>query len=212
VEGKEFVRRMGAGEAERERVFRELLPELERRVRGVCWKQGLRSHESIDDALQMTVMAMLTHWHAYRGDGSLWGWVSRIASNHAVDHHRESAKLVSLDGLDDEAMQGDAPPASAGLRADIEQRTAFSADPLHRACVDRVMSELAAEPKARSGAVRTEDLLNFVALASPDTAELAGFLGTSESGAKERKRYALQKLSELCRTHCGTDDCSWSST
>jgi hypothetical protein len=81
-------------------------------------------------------------------------------------------------------------------------------DPVLEDCVARVLNQLNSEGPPRAGSIRTMELIEFIVDHGTDTAALAEFLKCSDSAAKERKRYALQKFRELCAQFCESENCA----
>src|SRR5262245_22866146 len=77
-----------------------------------------RTAEDAEDVLQETFLEVCRSLGAWRGDGSLWGWVRTIAASKALMRYRRE-KLRETDQLDDEVEAGrfgvDVP-----LRLDLE--------------------------------------------------------------------------------------------
>jgi hypothetical protein len=113
--------------------------------------------------------------------------------------HRQQARLKSLDAMRDDAKEQNRAPMD-------EESYEFAGE--QQLCVGQVLDFLDKEPPPRKGAKRTIDLLRFTVEFGSDTEALAAFLGTSQGAAKERKRYALQKIRELCLRFCGAENCA----
>jgi len=198
MEAAEFKRRMALGEGERRLVLTELYPFVVRRARLVCRRGGLFRPEDADEVVQDTCIALLTRWPGFRAESSLETWIWSIMANMVAGHHRFNGRWG----------RADAPRAEDGDEHSPNPAQAVPDNATEHLCLGQVMQALEGEPPARAGAVRTIALIEFVAEAGPDTAALAQFLNCTESAAKERKRYALQKLRELCEHFCGHADCS----
>jgi RNA polymerase sigma factor (sigma-70 family) len=193
---------MGAGEKERRAAVSDLYPQLLRQVRNACRSGGLYHRpEEVDDVMQDVCIVILTKWHSFHAESNLGGWLGTIIKNRVVDTHRRGKRLVSVDQpqQDDDAPQWLIQPTS-------------TPDPAHEDCVSRVLDQLNGEGAARAGSIRTIELIEFIVDYGTDTAALADFLNCSESAAKERKRYALQKFRELCVQFCESDDCAASQS
>ena len=78
-----------------------------------------------------------------------------------------------------------------------------------RLCVQQMIAELEAQPPARKGSMRMIDVLRWCVEQSPSSEELALFMETSISAAKERKSYILKHVRELCSKFCGHDECAF---
>ena len=141
---------------------------------------------------------ILTKWHMFHAEHNLGAWINTIIKNRVADIHRRGKRLVSVD--QPQQADGDAPQWL------IEPTSTH--DPAHENCVARVLDQLGSEGPARAGSIRTIELIEFIVDHGTDTAALAGFLNCSESAAKERKRYALQKFRELCVQFCESDECA----
>lgn len=205
MDRQHFVTRMKQGRLEQEIVLNEIYLELRQRTRAACRKVGIYSEADIDDITQHTCEALLTHWSEIRGEGSLWGWVQVIARNRAIDLHRSSARFAEeFDAVDDGVCD------TATTASSVTNERAVNANHERARCVEKIVQALDEEPPARRGSVRTIDLISFTIFNGADTAALAAHLKCSESAAKERKRYALAKFLELCRTLCGDGMCATS--
>jgi RNA polymerase sigma factor (sigma-70 family) len=198
LEAAAFVQRMAAGERERRAVMFELFPQLSQQTLRACRKYGLYRTSDADDVLQDVCVVVLTKWHTFHRENSLWGWVGAITRNSVIDVHRRRGRLFSLDQAQE--AEGGAPPLVA--------EPASTPDHAHEDCVARVLAKLNSEGPARTGSIRTLDMIEFIVDCGTNTSALAEFLGCSDSAAKERKRYALHKFRELCVEFCGSDECA----
>jgi RNA polymerase sigma factor (sigma-70 family) len=178
--------------------MRDLYPQLLRQVHHACRKGGLYGPSDADDVLQDVCVVILTKWNTFHPQNNLWGWIGTIIKHRVVDAHRRGSRFVSVDHTQ-QAEGG--PPGQQ-----IERMT--TPDPALEDCVARVLNQLNSEGTARSGSIRTIELIEFIVDHGPDTPALAEFLNCSESAAKERKRYALQKFRELCTQFCESYDCA----
>jgi RNA polymerase sigma factor (sigma-70 family) len=80
----------------------------------------LRSPEEAEDVLQETFLEVVKSIRAYRGDGSLWGWIRKIAASKALMHiRRERVRAAEL--LDDETGPGSPAHRSLPVRIDLER-------------------------------------------------------------------------------------------
>ncbi len=86
-------------------------------VRRIC-----RTTEDAEDVLQETFFEVCRSIRQYRGDGSLWGWIKRIASSKALMRLRRN-RYRDTDDLDTDLAVA-APTAPAGLRLDLEDALA----------------------------------------------------------------------------------------
>jgi RNA polymerase sigma factor (sigma-70 family) len=189
---------MAAGEKERRAAMGDLYPKLLQRVRKACRRTGLYHSTDADDVLQDVCEVILRKWQTFHVENSLWGWIDTIIRNNLINAHRRRGRLLSIDQT--QQFEEDERPQS------IEPSS--SPDPSHEDCVARVLDRLYAEGPPRAGSVRTIELIEFIVDCGTDTRALAEYLGCSESAAKERKRYALQKFSELCAEICEAEECA----
>ena len=200
VEGDEFLRRMRAKDRS---VWDDLYPYLRKVAQGAC--RDLRVFDrSVDDVVQDVSLKVFTRWESYRGDSKLGTWIYAIARNRCIDElaraGRQAAVVADLHVGDDDA--------------DVDDPLARLPDeslsnPEQQLCVQQVLAELDEEPPARRGSMRKIDVLRWWVEHSPSTEELAEFLQTSLSAAKERKSYILKHVRELCRRFCGHDECAF---
>ena len=78
----------------------------------------LRHPEDAEDVLQETFLEVMRSLRGYRGDGSLWGWIRRIASSKALMRIRRES-IRTTEELLEETTGGATPPA--GLTVDLER-------------------------------------------------------------------------------------------
>lgn len=176
----------------------DLFPQLLRQARSICRSRGLHRPADIDDTVQNACEAILKNWQTLHADSNLSAWIGTIISNRAIDIHRRGGRTVSID---------QPPPGDDDAPSRVVEPS-LTHDPAHEDCVARVLDQLDHEGPARAGSIRTIELIVFVIDHGTDTAALAEFLNCSESAAKERKRYALQKFNELCVKFCESDECA----
>lgn len=193
MDGEEFLRRMGAGDAT---VWDALMPALRVIALGAC--RDLRVFDSLrEDIVQDVAFKVFTDWRGYRGDSRLATWIYAIARNRCLDELRKRA------------VRGDDRLPADGAEAPEEASgPAWDPQPEQSLCVQQVIRELEAQGEARKGSMRMIDVLVWWVENSPSTEELARFLRTSLAAAKERKSYILRQLKALCRKHCGHDECA----
>jgi RNA polymerase sigma factor (sigma-70 family) len=197
VESVEFVQRLAAGATERRAVMHDLYPRLLQQVSTACRKRGVYRAADTEDVLQDVCEVILTKWRTFQVENNLWGWIGTIIKNKVIDVHRRGSRLSSIDQ-----------PQQAEDRPPILIEPSMTHDPVHEDCVARVLSQLTGEGPARAGSIRTIELINFIVDCGTDTQSLAEFLGCGESAAKERKRYALEKIRELCARFCESHECA----
>lgn len=194
MEGEEFLRRMRAGDAS---VWDELMPALRTIARGAC--RDLRVFDELrEDIVQEVAFKVFTDWASYRADSRLGTWVYSIARHRCLDELRKrrvrgEGRVVAPGGADGD----DAPEAGEHWNPDMAQSL----------CVQQVLRELESQGEARKGSRRMIEVLLWWVENGPGTEELAAFLKTSVAAAKERKRYILRHVRELCRKYCGHDEC-----
>lgn len=205
MDGKEFLERMARGDP---KVFDDLFSFLRKLVLGACRDLRIYNEATRDDIVQDVCVKVLTHWESYHGESKLSTWIYSIARNRCLDELRKQQvrnavsvePAVDADGvpLEESAVASD---QIFKARFDMEQHL----------CVQQVLDELDREPSARKGSRRKIDLLRWCVENSPSSEELAGYLQTTVAAAKERKRYLLQQLRELCQKFCGHDECCLSA-
>ena len=81
-------------------------------------RRMLRNAEDAEDTLQETFLEVVRSIGSYRGDGSLWGWVRRIAASKALMRMRRE-QVRSTEELLEETTGRLGPPA--GLMVDLER-------------------------------------------------------------------------------------------
>lgn len=207
MDGPEFRRRMSGGRREQADVLAELLPAIRRRVRQSVSKAGLGA-DHVDDILQDIAYQVLTDWQACRTEGAIWGWISTVAYNAAIDVQRRHAKHESVDAdREDDASEPArlfAPIRSGSNPAGVYEQRHEVSD-----CIRRVFAALDREGPARTGSTRTIEILRFTVLISDDVDDLAKHLQCGRHAAIQRRSYALQKLRELCARFCGEAFCGF---
>lgn len=202
MEGDEFLRRMREQDAS---VWEALYPVVRKIALGACRDLRVFDRGSTDDIVQDVCLRVFTRWESYRGDSKLGTWIYAIARNRCVDELLRARKHVSATS---EPAEGDDGAIGDGVFDQTEDES--QSNPEQRLCVQQVLAELENEPPARKGSMRKIDVLRWWVQHGPTTDELAAFLKTSLSAAKERKSYILKHVRELCRQYCGHDECAFS--
>jgi len=77
-----------------------------------------RTPEDAEDVLQETFLEVCRSVGSWRGEGSLWGWVRRIAASKALMRYRRE-RIRETDELADDAAGGGA--VDVPLRLDLEE-------------------------------------------------------------------------------------------
>jgi RNA polymerase sigma-70 factor (ECF subfamily) len=108
------VARAKAGDEE---AFEALFRAFETPVYNLA-RRILRTPEDAEDVLQDTFLEVVRSIKSYRGDGSLWGWIRRIASSKALMRIRRE-QVRSTEELVEETMGRGAAPV--GMRIDLER-------------------------------------------------------------------------------------------
>ncbi|TXE10672.1 RNA polymerase sigma factor [Gelidibacter salicanalis] len=92
--------------------FKELLTLYKERL---YWhiRKIVVSHDDADDVLQNTFIKVYKNIHNFKGDSKLFSWMFRIATNEAITHLKQNAKLKNSDSetLQEQTM--------ANLQADV---------------------------------------------------------------------------------------------
>lgn len=199
MQGEEFLRRMRKGDAG---VWDELMPVLRKLALGAC--RDLRMFDQLkDDIVQDVALKVFTNWESFQGQSKLSVWIYSIARNRCLDEMRKTK--VRGDDQDHTPYQDDDSDISATdlivdhSHSNMEQRL----------CVQQMIAELEAQPPARKGSMRMIDVLRWCVEQSPSSEELALFMETSISAAKERKSYILKHVRELCSKFCGHEECAF---
>lgn len=78
----------------------------------------LRTPEDAEDVLQETFLEVVRSIKSYRGDGSLWGWIKRIAASKALMRIRRE-QVRSTEELVEETVGRHGSPV--GIRIDLER-------------------------------------------------------------------------------------------
>jgi len=191
--GEDFLRRMGQGGAERDKVYREGYAWMTEICKRACKKYRI-FNEQADDIVHDTIFTVFLKWQTFSGHSQLETWIFQIAKNRILDELRKG-KAHPHEALPDE-LDGVRLPDEDVLSGDLEQQI----------CVAQVIAALEEEPEARAGSERMIDLLTYIVENDPSTEELAAFLNTTEGAAKQRKSYLFKRLKELFKELCG-DEC-----
>ncbi len=209
MDATEFKRRMAMGRTEQSRVIEELLPFLHRCVRSAAARLSVYNADVQDDVQQQLCMILLSKWSSFEGEGSLEGWIYRIAFNLLRGHLRSEGRsplVVTVDGV----LSDDEPAKNPGDKR--EKRDISDLRPedylVEKTCLGRALGVLATAPPARKGSMRVFDVLMFmVSNDDPTDKELAEFLNTSAGAARERRSQIRKKLRETCMQVCSSGDC-----
>jgi RNA polymerase sigma-70 factor (ECF subfamily) len=78
----------------------------------------LRTPEDAEDVLQETFLEIVKSIRGYRGDGSLWGWIRRIAASKALMRIRREQVRATEELIEEAAGRNAAP---VGARIDLER-------------------------------------------------------------------------------------------
>ena len=81
-------------------------------------RRMLRTAEDAEDVLQETFLEVVRSIGAYRGDGSLWGWIKRIAASKALMKIRREQVRTTEELLEDTTGRSGPPVA---LALDLER-------------------------------------------------------------------------------------------
>lgn len=196
MEAQEFLDRMKQQDP---RVFTALMPELKRLTLGACHTLRIPD-EDRPDIVQDVAMRVFRKWEQFQGRSKLSTWIYTIAYHRCLDALNRAAAQPPIVPIGP-------PPDDDDGGGWIDPIDHSHSDPHQTRCVQAVLGELRQEPPPRKKSVRKIDLLTFWIEHSPTTEELAQFLDTTLAAAKERKRYVWEALRELCRKHCGNDEC-----
>ncbi len=112
---------------ERDKAFNQIVIRYRERLYAVI-RGYVHEHEDTDDILQETFMKAFRYLHQFRGDSSLYTWLTRIAINQSLTHLRKK-KLRSWITLD----QVTTPLVSRQPEPDAETEHNELKDLIHRA-------------------------------------------------------------------------------
>lgn len=87
-----LLRRSQQGEFE---AFEELVNRYQGRVYGLAFRI-LGQRQDAEDVVQQTFLAILEHLESFREDGSVGGWILRIAANHSLKILRKRRGLPTV--------------------------------------------------------------------------------------------------------------------
>lgn len=196
MDGEEFRRRMSAND---DRVFNDLMPVLEKLVKGACASLRVYEKHRQDDVLQEVATKVFTRWASYRGDSRFTTWLYTIARNACLDDIERGSRYVPEPAGENKDGQGFFSAIADESQSDFEQRL----------CVHQVLAALEAEPDARENSMRKIEVLKWWVEKSPTTEELAAFLKTTHSAATTRKSAIVKAVRALCERYCGHDECAF---
>ncbi len=79
------------------------------------------NQEDIKDVLQESFIRIFSSLKSfdYRGEGSLRAWLGRIVVNRAMDHLKQSGRIVFMPLTDECADIGDCEPETAGVPSEV---------------------------------------------------------------------------------------------
>ncbi|SHH73709.1 RNA polymerase sigma factor SigZ [Ferrimonas marina] len=132
---------------------------------------------AVDDILQEVYIKASTHLHQLKSQGSLGGWLYRIAHNAIMDHYRQQRPTTELP---EELAADEAEPA-----IQAHQKLAQCLRPLIEELPDKYRQPL-----------------KLAELEGTSQQQIADQLGLSLSGAKSRVQRARVKLREQLTTCC----------
>ena len=194
---------MRAGDA---KVWDDLMPSLHRVCVGACADLGIFNQQR-EDVMQDVALKVFTSWETFQGNSRLTTWMYAIARNCCLDVLRRARtrREVSTDAPVTVANQD----ADAGWLERVVDESQSNME--QRLCVQQVLASLDSQGAPRKGSRRMSEVLRWIVENDPTSEELASWLQTTSAAARERKRYLVQQLRELCRRFCGHGECALSS-
>lgn len=158
-----------------QRGFKSLMDKYQEKV---YWhiRRLVVGHEEARDVTQDTFVKVFRSFSSYRGNGSLGGWIYRIATNEALDHiARNKARLMEtdLEGTDYFSLHAD------------EYTDYTKADAV---AMQRIISSLP-EKQQVAFSLRYYDELPFK--------EIASIMGTTEVTARVNYSIAKSKITNI---------------
>lgn len=197
MDGKDFLRKMQTGDV---MVWDEVMPMLRRIALGAC--RDLRVYDTLkEDIVQEVALRVFTQWQSYTGQSTLSTWIYAIARNRCLDELRKRVVRGEQHHSSNNSDESTPPPAGS-----------YDAKFELMLCVQQLLAELDAQPAARKNSHRISDVLKYWIESSPTMEELADYLNTSVTAAKQRMYEIRKRMEELCRKYCGHDDCSLQTT
>lgn len=140
MEDSELARRCAGGDEE---AWRLLVGRFQRKVWNVAFQFTGRSDEA-EELTQEIFLHVLSALRSFDRDGSLPGWVQRVARNYAIDHYRRRRRERSMvyDGEEAEAFVAGARDSTGQTdpHRTLEQKDVSS---WLRRVIDRLPTELA---------------------------------------------------------------------
>ncbi len=117
VDDAVIPRAIAGDPAAQEEIYRAYEVPVYNLARRIC-----RTIEDAEDVLQETFMEVFRSLRTFRGDGSLWGWVRRVAASKALMRLRRN-KYRDTDDLPDDppSRQRDEPILRMDLEAALER-------------------------------------------------------------------------------------------
>lgn len=200
MEGDEFLRRMAAGDIS---VWDDLMPKAEKTARRVCSLLRIPERDR-DDIVQELVLRVFSRWKTYEG-GKFTAWIRKIAVNLCIDYLARK-KVEGAVIVPDGPLSPDDPEGPWLVESRPDETIP---PPLRTLCVYAMLRELEEQDSGRENGRPMAEVLRWCVENDPTSDELAAYLNVDpdKSTARERKRYIRKRVRELCRKHCGNDEC-----
>lgn len=193
----DFMRLMRAGD--HDKAFKMIYLPAKKICRGSLRTLGIKLEEDMEDVFQQVMLELFTSaWARFNGDCSILTFVYNIAYKRGVDLLRRRR----------------GPAASTGTGAPTGDGSRDAEDPMERVeDLEAIDAEVAICARRAAAELREqkpkwwEMLLSRTTEASSDE-ELAEAFGLSHGSFRNVLSQARKLLAELCRKHCGADDCT----
>jgi RNA polymerase sigma factor (sigma-70 family) len=160
-------------EKTKDSAFKELLALYKERL---YWhiRKIVLSHDDADDVLQNTFIKVYKNIHSFKGESKLFSWMYRIATNEAITHLKQNARLKS--STNEELQQ----QTIANLRADVY----FDGSEIQL----KLQQAMATLPQ------RQQLVFNMRYFDDLKYAEMSDILETSEGALKASYHIAVKKI------------------
>lgn len=197
METKEFLSRMKKNDMT---LIDDLYPEIRIITFKVCSK--LNIVESLqEEVVQEVALKVYRQGASFKGRSKLSSWIYQIGFRHCLDELRKLQKQkkaysTSSNKYDDQQDMLD----------NVSDRSASHFEDY--LAKQEALTALNNVPATRNGGKTVAEILYWITEHSPNTKELASYLGTSESAAKERKSYIYKQVRAHFRKFCGHSVCS----
>lgn len=197
METNEFINRMKKNDMT---LIDDLYPEIRIITFKVCHK--LKIIESIhEEVVQEVAFKVFRQGATFEGRSKLSSWIYQIGFRHCLDELRKSNKQTKT--YANSSYNND---ADLHFMSNITDSSASNLDDY--LAKQEALTALDNIPASKNGNKTIAEILYWITEHSPSTKELARYLGTSESAAKERKSYIYKNIRNHFKKFCGHSVCA----